>query len=218
MLWRSSSELSDEEESKMAFVTTGFSAATRSKTLRSVENAPKSATMSQRTAPTMGMRARGPAFNPMAASFMPLAAPFLFDMMQPMFTPNKNMYMRFNPRADALEKEKEYVLRFELPGFSKDDVKTEIKGDTLIISGEKHAKEVKEGEQQNPEEKEKQQEEVIRRQTFGWSMHGSFAKSYMVPKDVDRQGISAVMKDGILTVTLLKQAKSEAETTSIPIN
>eukprot|EP00188_Purpureofilum_apyrenoidigerum_P004956 Plantae.Rhodophyta-Purpureofilum_apyrenoidigerum.ctg6014.p1 GENE.Plantae.Rhodophyta-Purpureofilum_apyrenoidigerum.ctg6014~~Plantae.Rhodophyta-Purpureofilum_apyrenoidigerum.ctg6014.p1 ORF type:complete len:203 (-),score=50.21 Plantae.Rhodophyta-Purpureofilum_apyrenoidigerum.ctg6014:99-707(-) len=202
----------------MAFVTTGFNAAVKARTVRLVESTPQKSAVSQRAAPTMGMRARGPAFNPIAASFMPLAAPFLMDMMQPMCTPNRNMRMYFNPRTDALEKEREYVLRLELAGFSKDDVKTEIKGDNLVISGEKHAEDVKEGEQQKPEEQQKQQEDISRRQIFGWSMNGSFARSYMLPKNVDRQGISAVMKDGVLTVTLPKQAKAQAETTSIPIN
>ena len=50
-------------------------------------------------------------------------------------------------RVEVAEKDKEYVLRGELPGVKKDDINITIDGDTVAITAEvKNEKDVKDGE------------------------------------------------------------------------
>mmetsp|Transcript_7880 Transcript_7880/g.23787 ORF Transcript_7880/g.23787 Transcript_7880/m.23787 type:complete len:214 (+) Transcript_7880:56-697(+) len=213
----------------MAFVSSGLltRASVGTKTSSFTGPVGRQNNVAQKPVTAVTMRMRGPAFNPLAASF---AAPLFFEMMQPFMQPmmpsGKNVQMQFNPRGEAIEKDKEYIIRFELPGFTKDDVKTEIKGDVLVVKGNRHEEESKEeskeeqgdGENTGEAKSEQGNDEIKRRQSFGWSMQSSFIRSFTIPKDVDRQSIKAEMKDGILTINLQKQSKPEMETIDIPIN
>lgn len=104
------------------------------------------------------------------------------------------------PATDIYETKDEYVFKLELPGISKEDVKVELNGDKLSISGDRK------------EEKEVKREEYHRVERYC----GSFARSFQLPKNADGQKVKAGMKDGILELRIPK--REEAKAKSIPIS
>ncbi len=104
------------------------------------------------------------------------------------------------PVTDIYETKEDYVFKVELPGVSKEEVKVELEGDKLSISGERK------------EEKEIKREEYHRIERYC----GSFARSFQLPKNANGQGVKASMKDGILELRIPKQEEAKAK--AIPIN
>jgi HSP20 family protein len=98
------------------------------------------------------------------------------------------------PAIDVAEQEDSIVVRAEVPGCKAEDIDISVYGDTLTISGEKKLSE---------EKKEKGYYHVE-------SSHGSFRRELALPTDVDPGKVEAVCKDGILSITLPKAAKSKA--------
>ena len=43
----------------------------------------------------------------------------------------------FIPTCDIVESEKHYMVSFDMPGVKKEDIKNEVQGNTLLISGER---------------------------------------------------------------------------------
>jgi len=104
------------------------------------------------------------------------------------------------PLADIYETKEGYVFKFELPGIDKDDVKVELEGDKLSVSGERK------------EDTEVKREEYHRVERYC----GSFSRSFQLPKNADGQEVNASMKDGILELRIPK--KEEAKAKAIPID
>ncbi|HEC25359.1 MAG TPA: Hsp20/alpha crystallin family protein [bacterium] len=100
------------------------------------------------------------------------------------------------PAVDVIEKEDSIIVRAELPGVSRDEVKLEIHESRLTIKGEHKA------------EKEDKKEDYYRKE-IGF---GAFCRNIELPSGVDSSSASASMKDGILEVTVKKNepAKSVA--------
>ena len=92
------------------------------------------------------------------------------------------------PKVDIRETNTEFILEAEIPGLSKDQVKVEVKEDTLIIRGEKRSDDKKEGKYNIREIK-----------------RSSFVRSFAVPPDlVDKNTVTAKFQDGILEVKIGK--------------
>ncbi len=94
----------------------------------------------------------------------------------------------WTPLVDVIEDENEYVIKAELAGLTKDDVKVTVEGGTLTISGERKIEK---------EEKGKRFHRVER-------AYGSFMRSFALPDDADPAGVTAEFKDGVLKVRLPK--------------
>jgi HSP20 family protein len=111
------------------------------------------------------------------------------------------------PRMDVTEDDADVEVCLELPGVKHEDIDISIKGDRLIIRGEKKAEH---------ESKEAQEGFVIHRveRTFG-----SFQRTLTVPYEADPERIEAEFKDGVLKIRLPKpeQAQNKAQTHKIAI-
>ncbi len=93
-----------------------------------------------------------------------------------------------NPiRADIKENEKEFIVEAEIPGVVKEDIKLDLKDDTLTIAVE-----------QNQESKE-ERDNYIRKER----RYGSFSRSFYV-ENVKNEDVSAKYENGILTIVLPK--------------
>jgi HSP20 family protein len=90
------------------------------------------------------------------------------------------------PSVDLVKKEGALVLRADIPGIKPDDVKIEVEGDVLTVSGE------------HREEKEEKKEHYMRRER----RYGSFSRSMVLPKGVKADDIEAKCEDGVLEVTI----------------
>jgi len=97
----------------------------------------------------------------------------------------------WTPRVDILEDEDNFVIKAELAGIPKDDIKVELDNKILTLSGERKS-----------EVKDEKHHRVER-------FYGSFTRSFSLPETIDEASIKAESKDGILTLTLPKQAPQE---------
>jgi HSP20 family protein len=105
------------------------------------------------------------------------------------------------PKVDITGSEKEYVVSAELPGVDEKDIHVELKGDALIIRAEKRQEEKSE---------DKGYYRVERR-------FGSFQRVLAVPKDADTGNIKAACKNGVVTITMPRQAPAEPAARRIAI-
>ena len=92
------------------------------------------------------------------------------------------------PAVDIIEREKDYFVKVELPGVSKDDVKITAKNDVLTVRGEKKM------------ELEKKEDNFHRIERS----YGTFQRSFTLPSSVISDKIEASYDNGILTITLPK--------------
>ncbi len=105
----------------------------------------------------------------------------------------------FVPAVDIYETDNEIVLKAEIPGVSKEDIKIEVQDGVITLKGEKKV------------EKEVKEENYHRIERA----YGSFQRSFSLPSNVDRDRIKAAYKDGVLEVVLPK--KEEAKPREVKI-
>lgn len=100
----------------------------------------------------------------------------------------ENLAGEWAPLVDIVESDKEYLIKAELPGLKKEDVKVTFENGTLAIAGERKFEK---------EEKGKRYHRVE-------STYGSFMRSFVLPADTDPSKIDAEFKDGVLHVHVAK--------------
>jgi HSP20 family protein len=105
------------------------------------------------------------------------------------------------PTMDVFEKNGMIVVKAELPGLTKEDVKVEVVGDDLLISGEAKA------------ETEVKEEAYYRcERTFG-----SFYRRMPLPTGTKAEQVEATLTDGVLEVHIPKPAAPKTETTKVEV-
>ncbi|MDW5377939.1 Hsp20/alpha crystallin family protein [Halomonas sp. HP20-15] len=93
-----------------------------------------------------------------------------------------------NPKVDIVDRDKEIIVRAEMPGVDRKEIDIEITDHSLMIKGHRSG--------EAKEEKEKYYHSEM------WQ--GAFARTIALPVDVDEHHAEATFKDGILTITLPK--------------
>lgn len=99
----------------------------------------------------------------------------------------------FEPAIDVLENEDKIMVKAELPGISKDEIKLEVHENRLTIKGEHKV------------EKEEKKEDFYRKEIE----LGSFYRVVELPSEVEAGSAAASMKDGILEISLKKVEPSK---------
>ncbi len=107
----------------------------------------------------------------------------------------------FLPRLDISETETEFKVSAELPGMEEKDIQIRLEKDTLVLSGEKKSE---------SEEKDKTYHRVER-------SYGSFERVIPFDTQLDEDKVSAVFKNGVLTITLPKAGDAIRKTRQIEI-
>lgn len=102
-------------------------------------------------------------------------------------------------RVDVIDREKELIVRAELPGVDKDDVEVTVSEDRLVIEAER-------------EFEEEEKKETFYRHELGY---GELVRTIALPVGVDVEHIKAELKDGILNVTLPKIQAAERHTVKV---
>lgn len=97
-------------------------------------------------------------------------------------------------RTDIQEKDGDYLLEIELPGFLREDIQAELADGKLTIIAEK------------PEhlEVEGNKSRYIRRERLA----GGCQRSFFVGDKVKQEDISAAFKDGILSIIIANRERS----------
>lgn len=108
----------------------------------------------------------------------------------------------FAPHVDVFESKEGFVLRAELPGLKKDNIKVTLENGVLTLSGEKRY------------ETEKDEATYHLRET----RQGKFERRFRIGEGIDRNAIKADYKDGLLTLTLPKSKEALSRDIAINLN
>jgi len=127
-----------------------------------------------------------------------------FDQMFQSFFDNTELSAEkyekhFKPAVDIVENEDSFELYLSLPGMDKKDINIEFKNDELMISGER--------------------KEFTEKQEAKYHLSeiniGKFARKFYLPENIDKNGLSAEMTNGVLKVFLPKGEKEIAKSIKI---
>ena len=116
-----------------------------------------------------------------------LTDPFdaFFDSMAPIQKTTPSVM-----RTDIREKDDEFDLTIDLPGFKKDDVSAELKDGYLTVTAQTSS---------TSEEKD-EKGTWIRQERFS----GKCSRSFFVGEDIEEEDIRAKFEDGLLKITVPK--------------
>ena len=106
------------------------------------------------------------------------------------------------PAVDVREAEDEYLMEAELPGLTDKDIELNIEDNILTLSSKK---------EQNKEEKKNGY--LIRERR-----KHEFARTFVLPKDVDREKIKGEFKDGLLVVSIPKKPEAKPRKIDVKSN
>lgn len=103
---------------------------------------------------------------------------------------------RYSPPCDIEENNAAYLVRLDIPGVKKEDVKIEVMGEDLVVSGERKS----------------ERSETDATTTFVERKHGTFRRQFHLGNGVALEKIEANYRDGVLELTLPKaEAKKPIE-------
>jgi len=105
------------------------------------------------------------------------------------------------PLANVKEDDMRYTVTVEAPGIDKKDLKIKIKGNRLLVEGEKK------------EETREKGESYLRVERS----YGNFCRTFSFASELDTKKANAEFKDGILTVTLPKTEKEKTKEVNIKV-
>jgi HSP20 family protein len=107
--------------------------------------------------------------------------------------------MGMTPRMDVSETDQAYIVKAEIPGVKKDDIKVNVDGNQVSITA------------QTQQEAEQQGENML----VSERVVGQYYRSFTLPQPVDDTQAKAEYHDGILELTLPKKTGGSAKTLAI---
>jgi HSP20 family protein len=120
----------------------------------------------------------------------------LFDEMDRAFDTFNNVFASrgyderaFDPACEISETEDHYLMSVDLPGLKKEDIKIEMAGDNIVVSGERK-REVNSNQKHRVQRYEKS--------------YGFFKRSFALPTSVDVEKAEAHYENGVLELYLPK--------------
>jgi HSP20 family protein len=105
------------------------------------------------------------------------------------------------PVVDISETPEAYLIKAELAGLKREDIKVKLEQGVLTLRGERR---------QEKKDKDKKHHRVER-------FYGSFARSFTLPEDADAEHIKAEYSEGLLTLSLPKLTVKPTHTREIDI-
>jgi HSP20 family protein len=92
----------------------------------------------------------------------------------------------FAPPVEVFDRDGNLIVRADLPGLTKDDIRVEVTDDALILEGERHA------------EHEERQGRIFRSERS----YGTFHRQIPLPAGINAEQATASFKDGVLEVSI----------------
>jgi HSP20 family protein len=123
------------------------------------------------------------------------------DLFDGNFDRSRRQQNRY-PAVDVLESKDAYLVRAELPGMKKEDIKVEVQDGTLTISGESKSETPAEGVEYR---------HVERIATKFW-------RSFSLPEIARQDGIEAAYKDGILEIRVPKAEEAKPRQIEVSVH
>jgi HSP20 family protein len=105
------------------------------------------------------------------------------------------------PACDIYETDKDLVLKVEIPGIKKEDVKVSLENNVLMIHGERKFEEETKRENYHRVERD----------------YGEFLRSFTLPPFIEPDKIFAEFKDGLLTVMLPKREEAKPKLIEVKV-
>ena len=105
------------------------------------------------------------------------------------------------PAVDIAERENDFVVKMELPGVAKEDVKITMQNGILTVKGEK---------KQEKESKNSDYHRVER-------SYGSFQRSFTLPTAVRTDSVEASFTDGVLNISLPKAEEAKPKQIDVKV-
>jgi HSP20 family protein len=103
-------------------------------------------------------------------------------------------------KMDVSETDQQYLIKAEIPGAKKEDIRVSVDGNQVSISAEIRQ-----------EKESKQEGNVVRSERY----YGQQSRSFSLPHDVDDAQAQASYQDGILSLTLPKKTGGATKQISI---
>ena len=105
----------------------------------------------------------------------------------------------FVPATDIFETDQALTLQIEMPGVAKDQVEVHVENDVLTIEGR-----IDFGVYENL------------RPLYTEYNVGNYARTFQLSSKIEQDGISAALKDGVMTLVLPKVERAKPR--KIPVN
>ena len=117
----------------------------------------------------------------------------IFDEVfsDPFFSQKENRIMK----TDVKEKDGNYILEIDIPGYDKEDIQIELQDGYITVTATKS------------EEKEDKHAKYLQRERFS----GMCSRSYYAGEDIKEEDIKANFKNGILTIEFPKETEKRVE-------
>ncbi|MEW6087829.1 MAG: Hsp20/alpha crystallin family protein [bacterium] len=105
------------------------------------------------------------------------------------------------PPVDIEETLNEYIVKADVPGVKKDDIKISLENGTLTLSGER----------------KEEKGDMVKNFLVREKDYGSFCRSFDLPYSVNMQDIKAVYADGVLTINIPKSEEAKPREIKIEV-
>jgi HSP20 family protein len=106
------------------------------------------------------------------------------------------------PPVDILESRDSYLIRAEIPGMKREDFNLEVHDGSLTLSGERKLEEPASGVEYRRVER----------------LAGKFSRSFYLPDGVQKDGIKATYRDGLLEVHVPKAEDAKPRQIEVSVN
>jgi HSP20 family protein len=107
---------------------------------------------------------------------------------------------QWSPPVDIFETSESIVLRVEVPGIEQQALDVEIKENSLIVQGDRKFEEMEGRNYQRVER-----------------TYGTFRRVFSLPVPVRQDQIHAVLRNGVLEITLLKEEKAKPKRVQVEV-
>lgn len=111
---------------------------------------------------------------------------------------NEKLWM---PAMDVEETKDEVLVRAELPGLKKEEIRLQVHGDALVLSGER----------KQESERNDRRLHIVERE------YGQFQRVIQLPAEVDGAQAKAQYEAGVLTIRLPKREEAKPKEISIEV-
>lgn len=136
--------------------------------------------------------------NTVRCGYRPMFPSFYNEVMERVADPNSEVV--YKPAANVSEDDKKYTIELMLPGFEKQEITMKLEKDLLTISAGREKK-----------------ESDVRYTRTEFGFNAKYSRSFIVPENIDSDGINAEYRNGILIVSIPKKEADKPLTKEIII-
>ncbi|XP_051179630.1 small heat shock protein, chloroplastic [Lolium perenne] len=117
-------------------------------------------------------------------------------------------YRRGRTPWEIKERAGDYLVRFDMPGMTREDVRVSVQDQTMVVIAEKAEKQGEENGENGKEEEE---------EPWPAASYGRYRTRVELPENVDVEKIAAEVRDGVLYLNIPKVSPSGGKVVSIQV-